>query len=274
MANSYLNMAATTTAAVLVRRALVRCRLPSTLSAINFLGIDQATQLNELTDLVNDAIGDVLDDCPLLNLVETQLTATAGSESTTLPADLRNGDIMALNWAYVGFEGQAIRLIPRNEIESMARQYVGSGITADPPMQCYLKWGTANAQLGWLPAPAVDREFDLLYRATHTPITLAGVLPEGEATEEIVPVPNAMMDLLIFKLASKIAMCNTGADGIDWQAFDALYDKKLDEWAGKLASTPLAQRLATITFAGLPGTSYNNSMSDLPNRGHYSYFTR
>lgn len=258
MANAYLNMAATTTAEKVVRRAKAFCQLPTGQSnGINFLGSTDATVLDELADCVNDAVRDVLNDCPILCLSEATLTTSAGVAYTALPTDLDGASIMDLKWAGDDmYAGRGIRMISHQERDRLPHTQLYSDYQQDPPDFCYFGLGDAAARLYWYPVPASDREFTILYRIKPTPVTSADVGVEGSAVSPaVVPVPDDMIEMLACKVATKLAFRNNGSDGTTWQVIEAKYQLMLTEWAGRIASSPYAQRMAQITFEGLPGRS-------------------
>lgn len=258
MANAFMNMAATTTTEKVVRRAKALCQLPTTsTSGIKFLGSTDTDVLNELADCLNDAISEVLDSCPILNIQSATLTATGGVEYTELPADLRNSDIYGLEWLGGDvYQGRGIQLLSHQHRDKLPEFFKNPmGYVYDPPRYCYVEWGTATARLYWLPAPGIDRQFTILYRALPVKYTSDDVDVEGtKPTPLVVPIPDDMIELLALKMAEKIAYRNGGSDGVQWQVLEAKYEAKLTKIADRLAGSPLATRMAQMRFAGTPGS--------------------
>lgn len=254
MANEYLNMDATTTSEKVVRRAKALCQLPTNSLGLNFVASSDAAVLDELSDLLNEAVRDVLDDCPILCIKSVVLTAAAGSESTTLPADLRHSDILSLEWKDTGdVRPIGLRLIPANEVSRLPDSLRRSEARLDPPEYCYLAWGGASAVLTWIPRPALDRDFTMLYRQTPVVFTDADVGVEStNPSAPVVPVPDSMIELVVYRLAGFIMERNAGGGSKSAQFLEARYQQKLDKWADVLASSPAARIVSRMEFAGFP----------------------
>lgn len=266
-------MDATTTSEKVVRRAKALCQLPSTSTGVSFLGSDDTDAANELADLLNDAMRDVLDDCPIICVSEATLTAVSGSQFTLLPNDLRDTDILGLRWAGDGWHGRGTRLISRTESDLIPAYMRDSTFTEDPPSYCYLEWAHSAAALFWLGRPSIDRDFIVTYRKNPVVITATDVGPEGTNPScPVVPIPDSIVELLIYKLAEKISERNNGGDGITWRTMADRYEQLKTKAATKLASTSYERRMSAAKFNGLPGRFVESTQASELNSSYYYPF--
>lgn len=262
MANSYLNMARTTTLQTLLRRVKALLRLPSNSSGTDFLGSTDEDAAQTFADCINDALVEFLGDFPILDVAEVTLTTTAGDKRTALPATLANAEIYGLTWDYEDRRGQAITLVDMDNMLGLPPALRDGDTSSDPPEYVYLEW-PQNGDSGnfvWLPIPALARDFKVLYRANS--VQFAGVDVAG-AGDGVVPVPDSMIECFAHCVAYRIGERSTGTASVEPNTLQAKYRAQVDVWTDRLASPPYHTLTATSGFTGMPRDVDGNRFRDI-----------
>lgn len=192
MANSYLNMTRSTTLPVLLRRSLSAARHPTNSDGYGFLATSSADKQAELVAIVNDAVEEMLDVFPFLNVASTALTLVASQQYVLLPTTLRATDILRLTYNNGDdYDGTRIKIVSQAEAVEFDREWRNGDATSDYPLLASVSWEQSGTQgkLEFWPKPASAKTLALLYRTntdpfevldiTHTDAVLTAVLGTG-----------------------------------------------------------------------------------------------
>lgn len=192
MSNAYMNMARTTTCAALARRVLQAARLGSVSpSAYAFLSGSDANASQGLVDILNDGVREVLDDFPLINVMEdATLVTVPGQRHVLLPVTLRDADIMGLYWGDSeprGYAGQPIDEISRAAVDRLHPIMRDGNYTSPFPEHYSISAFQVSGQaaINLYPVPDTARTMRLVYRAKETPfqaLDIESVDAEATAT--------------------------------------------------------------------------------------------
>src|SRR5690606_25026869 len=154
------------------------------------------------------------------------------------PNDLMNAQIVGMEWTYAGRSGEAINMISHADVLALSPVQKSGDLTSDPPDYVYLEWPQDGdkGHFVWIPGSAVAREFKVLYKVNSVVITSDNV--QGIGDPAIVPVPDRMMEVFAHCLAYRIGMRDSGSNSVEPAVVEARYKALVDEWTGRLASTP------------------------------------
>lgn len=263
MTNAFLNMTMTTNVTKAIRRAKAVLRLPSISTGAAFMGSTDDDAFDELASCVNDALTEFVSDFPILGVVTETLTTTAGSNKTEIPETLMNAQIVGMQWAYDGRVGEAIAMLDAANVLSLPAWLKNEETVSDPPDYVYLEWPQdgGKGHFVWIPGAGAARDFKVSYQASSVTVTSDNVQGIGAAV--IVPVPDAMMEVFAHCLAYRIGERDTGANSVEPSVVRAKYMALVDDWTGRLSSTPYQTQYGTSGFSGMPSDAGGSRFRDV-----------
>jgi hypothetical protein len=189
MANSYLNMTRSTTLPVLLRRSLSAARHPTNSDGYGFLATSAADKQAELVAIVNDAVEEMLDVFPFLNVASTALTLVASQQYVLLPTTLRATDILRLTYNNGDdYDGTRIKLVSPAEAVAFDREWRNRDATSDYPLLASVSWEQSGTQgkIEFWPKPASAKTLSLLYRTNTSPFRTQDILPVAAALTPVI----------------------------------------------------------------------------------------
>jgi hypothetical protein len=250
VSNAYLQLAKTTQVPAIIRRACVFAQLPDNSDKWKWLAAEEKDALTELANIYNDAVRDLYNELPLINVTSATLTTVASQAYVSLPTDFRDSDILALYWSGDSTswtDGVELTRISPADAFSLPAQGIGPADTDEYPSYFSLAWDTARLNL--YPTPSAAKTLTILYRAKETATTITDV-KAGATT--ISQIPDAMVKLLAIVIA--MDLCDRSKNQPRVSELSGMLARELDTWRDKLAGDMMSLRTNVFQTGGLPRT--------------------
>lgn len=257
--NALVNYTRTTSGYAAVRMALSRMAAGTGTGATDFLGSSAADAAAELATIFNDTSRRFVNDNPLWSRITRTATMTAGTRTLAIPTDLRDLDIMSIEYG-TGDErvGQRIRMIPQHEMLVRGWDWLSSNNTADWPefFALHPEDNAAGGSVNFFPMPNTTRALILTMRVAEAAFTGAELM--DSASTKICEVPDAMVPTFAYLLATEFALINWGPNDPRVEALRAEADRRNRYWINRMAGGIPAEAVAANQEAQGQATGWGN----------------
>lgn len=216
MSNPVFLQPATYTPRRLLREAQILCRIGAATDAAEFLGSDAggAERDESLAGFLNVCLEEFLRDFSHLGLTSSGSSTTAFDPFCDLPTNLHGNDIQEIYWSGSGSgyrENIRVRPVASNDMRHLPPGIINNTARAEWPEFYAVVYDPAGAKwrIRFLPMPTMKKNFTIIHRVQPTSYTKDNLDSTGATV--IIPVPDASIEPLIYLVAERIQIRNTGS---------------------------------------------------------------